>query len=75
MKKALKTNNLTITVVSSVLAHMQQKMGNEVGVKPGSEMIEAAKIASEVNANVALIDRDIQVTLKRTIKGMSWREK
>ncbi len=75
LKKALKTNNLTITVVSSVLAHMQQKMGNEVGVKPGSEMIEAAKIASEVNANVALIDRDIQVTLKRTIKGMSWREK
>jgi pheromone shutdown-related protein TraB len=37
--------------------------------------LEAAKIAQEVNAEIALIDRNIQVTLKRTISGMSLKEK
>ena len=50
-------------------------MGEDVGVKPGSEMLEAARIAKEVNADVALIDRNIQITLKRTINGMTLKEK
>lgn len=75
LKKLLKSSNLTVTVVSLILSTMQKKMGEEVGVKPGSEMLEAAKIAQEVNADIALIDRNIQVTLKRTLNGMSLREK
>ena len=75
LKKMLKASNLTVTLVSSFLASMQKKMGEEVGVKPGSEMLEAYHMAKEVNADVALIDRNIQVTLKRTIKGMSLKEK
>lgn len=75
LKNLLKGSNLTVTIVSSFLSSMQKKMGEEVGVKPGSEMLEAANIAKEVNADVALIDRNIQVTLKRTINGMTLREK
>lgn len=75
LKKMLKSSNLIVTVVSTFLAHTQKKMGEDVGVQPGSEMLEAAKIAQEVNADIALIDRNIQVTLKRTIKGMTFREK
>ena len=75
LKKMLKGSNLTVMIVSSFLSSMQKRMGAEVGVSPGSEMLEAAKIAQEVNADIALIDRDIQVTLKRTIDGMSFREK
>jgi pheromone shutdown-related protein TraB len=71
----LKASNLTFMLVSSFLSSMQRRMGNEVGVKPGSEMLEAYHVAREVNADVALIDRNIQVTLKRTINGMSLREK
>lgn len=75
LKSMLKSSNLTVTVVSAFLSHMQKKMGEDVGVKPGSEMLEASKIAQEVNADIALIDRNIQTTLKRTINGMSFREK
>jgi pheromone shutdown-related protein TraB len=75
LKQLLKSSNLTVTIVSLILSTMQKKMGEEVGVKPGSEMLEAAKIAKEVNADIALIDRNIQVTLKRTLNGMSLREK
>ncbi len=75
LKTILKSSNLTVTIVNALLANMQSKMGEDVGVNPGSEMIEAIKIAHEVNADIALIDRDIQVTLKRTINGMKLREK
>lgn len=75
LKSLLKSSNLTVTIVSAFLSHMQKKMGEEVGVKPGSEMLEASKIAREVNADIALIDRNIQTTLKRTISGMSLKEK
>lgn len=75
LKSMLKASNLTVTLVSSFLSSMQRRMGEEVGVKPGSEMLEAYNLAKEVNADVALIDRNIQVTLKRTINGMSLKEK
>lgn len=75
LKTMLKSNNLTVTIVTALLSHMQSKMGAKVGVKPGSEMLEAIEIAQEVNADVALIDRNIQTTLKRTIKAMTFREK
>ncbi|MBR0472823.1 MAG: TraB/GumN family protein [Methanosphaera sp.] len=75
LKSLLKSSNLVVTLVTTFLAHTQRKMGDDVGVKPGSEMLEAAKIAQEVNAEIALIDRNIQITLKRTIKGMTFKEK
>ena len=75
LKSMLKSSNLIVTIVTAFLSHTQRKMGDDVGVKPGSEMLEAAKIAQEVNADVALIDRNIQITLKRTINGMSLKEK
>ncbi|MCD7781132.1 MAG: TraB/GumN family protein [Methanosphaera sp.] len=75
LKQMLKSSNLTVTIVNILLSSMQKKMGREVGVKPGSEMLEAVQIANEVNADIALIDRNINVTLKRTIDGMTWREK
>lgn len=44
----------------------QRRLGAQLGVKPGAEMVEAAKIANETGAEVYLADREIQVTLKRT---------
>ena len=75
LKTLLKSSNLAVTLVTAFLSNAQKRMGEDVGVKPGSEMLEAAKIANEVNAEVALIDRNIQITLKRTINGMSLKEK
>jgi len=75
LKSLLKSSNLIVTLVSAFLANTQKRMGEDVGVKPGSEMLEAAKIAKEVNADIALIDRNIQITLKRTINGMTLKEK
>lgn len=54
---------------------VEKKMGEIVGVKPGSEMIAAAKAARECNAKIALIDRDIRITIKRLFKLLTWKEK
>ena len=58
-----------------LLAHLQKKMGDQMGVPPGSEMIAAIEGAQETGAEISLIDRDIQVTFRRFIAKMSLWEK
>jgi len=53
----------------------EQKLGEIVKVSPGSEMKTAYKLAMQKNIKVALIDQDIEVTLKNLSKRMSWKEK
>jgi pheromone shutdown-related protein TraB len=48
------------------LASYQRKMGQALGVKPGSELLAAIDAAKQVGARIELVDRDINVTLKRT---------
>jgi pheromone shutdown-related protein TraB len=54
-----------------LLAHLalgayQRKMGAQLGVKPGAEMLAAVDAARASGAKVELVDRDIHITLKRT---------
>jgi len=56
-------------------AWAERKLGRLVGVAPGSEMKEAAKIAKKGNIEIALIDQDIELTLKRLSNSITWKEK
>jgi len=58
-----------------LLAYVQKKIGTDTGVKPGAEMLSAIEKAEKTGARVALIDRDIQVTLARFWNRMSFFEK
>jgi len=54
-----------------LLAHLalssyQRRIGASLGVKPGAELLAAVTTARDKNIPVELIDRDINVTLKRT---------
>ncbi len=62
-------------LLHSLLAYVQRKIGEDTGVKPGSDMIAAIDIAEKNNARVALIDRDIRITLGRFWNKMSFFEK
>lgn len=75
IREIIKGNNLTMFLVSGLLSYFQKKIGEEVGVKPGSEMLAATEAAEETGSPVALIDRDIQITLKRALNRMSFWEK
>lgn len=58
-----------------LLAYVQKKIGSDTGTKPGAEMLSAIEKAEKSGARVALIDRDIQVTLGRFWNKMSFLEK
>ncbi len=71
----IKGDNVGLFLISGLLTYMQKKIGSDLGVKPGSEMLAAIEAAEEVEAKIALIDRDINLTLKRAMSAMSFMEK
>ena len=75
VNKLLKSNNAYLLLAQTFLGSIQRKLGKEYGVEPGSEMIAAMDEAKKHNLEVALVDRDISVTLKRAWKKMGIREK
>lgn len=56
-------------------AWVERKLGEKVGVSPGAEMLKAVELAKEVKAQVALIDQDIEITLRRLSASLTWKEK
>lgn len=56
-------------------AYVENKLGKLVNVKPGSEMKEAILAARKVKADVALVDQDVRITMKRLSQALTWREK
>jgi pheromone shutdown-related protein TraB len=56
-------------------SYIQEKLGKYVGVKPGSDMLEAVTLARKHTIQLALIDRPIEVTLRRFSASLTWREK
>jgi pheromone shutdown-related protein TraB len=55
--------------------YFQQKIGQNIGVSPGSEMKTALKLAQEKSLTVAFIDQPIKKTLRNFSKEFSWKEK
>ncbi len=53
----------------------ERKLGEKVNIKPGSEMKTAFKIAGKKGIKIALIDQDIEVTLKKFSDRLTWKEK
>ena len=74
IQDALK-GNIALTLLQIVLAYYQRKIGKEMGVKPGEEMLTAIRKAKDVGADVLLIDRDIGITFQRLWQKMSILEK
>ena len=73
--KLLKSNNAYLMLAQTFLSSIQRKLGKEYGVEPGSEMIMAMKEAKKHGIEVALVDRDISITLKRAWRKIGIREK
>ena len=63
--KILKRKEGFLLLANLVLASYQRRMGLNAGVKPGDEMIAAMNAAEEKQIRCTLVDRPIQITLKR----------
>jgi pheromone shutdown-related protein TraB len=62
-------------IFSLIGAWAEKKLGEYVGVSPGSEMKQAVRLSKKNNIKLALIDQNIEITLKRLSKTLTWKEK
>lgn len=58
-----------------MLSYVQSQLGDEFDIDPGAEMMAAVDTAEALGVSVALVDRDIQVTIQRFWARLSLREK
>lgn len=56
-------------------AWVEKKLGKMVGTAPGGEMKAAAKLALKKNIKIALIDRDLRITIRNFFSYLTWKEK
>ena len=71
----IKENKVGLFFTSTLLGYFQSKIGADVDVAPGSEMIGAIEASEDLGIPIALIDREINTTLQRALNKMSFMEK
>lgn len=71
----IKENKVALFFTTTLLGYFQSKVGADVDVKPGSEMIGAIEASEDLGIPIALIDRNISITLQRALNKMGFIEK
>lgn len=74
-KDLIRGNKPFELLVYWLLSYLQTKMGDRFGIEPGAEMMAAVDAAEEREITLALVDRDINVTVARLWSKMSFWEK
>ena len=73
--KIIKENKVGLFFTTTLLSYFQSKIGADLDVAPGSEMICAIEASEDLGIPIALIDRDINTTLQRALNKMGTLEK
>ena len=73
--KIIKENKVGLFFTTTLLSYFQSKVGADLDVAPGSEMIGAIEASEDLGIPIALIDRDISITLQRALNKMGFMEK
>ena len=63
--KVLREGKGFLLIANITLAGFQRRLGNNLGVKPGEEMLAAVNTAQELGIAYSLCDREVQITLRR----------
>lgn len=75
LKQIIRKKQLSTLLVNLVLSSYQKKLGGQLGIQPGAELLAAAREAEKLNIPVELCDRDVRVTLRRAWKTTSFFRK
>ncbi|MFU8819576.1 MAG: TraB/GumN family protein [Desulfurivibrio sp.] len=75
LKEILRHRQLATLLINLLLASYQKRLGDKLGVRPGSELIAAAATAEELKIPVILCDRDVRVTMRRAWRATPWHRK
>lgn len=75
LREVLRRKQIATLLLNLILASYQRRLGLELGVAPGSELLEAARVAEENGIPISLCDRDVRITLRRAWQSLSWWER
>ncbi|MDP7034773.1 MAG: TraB/GumN family protein [Planctomycetota bacterium] len=73
--KVIRERRVSFLIANLILSSYQRRVGMETGVRPGSELMEAARLGEESGCDVVLCDRPIRTTLLRAWRGTGWWHK
>lgn len=68
LKEVIRKQQLSTLLANLLLASYQRRLGQQLGVLPGTEMLEAIAISKKLDIPIILCDRDVRVTMRR-----AWR--
>lgn len=75
LRQVIRQKQLMTLVINLMLSSYQKRLGQKLGITPGTELLEATKAARELGIPVELVDRDVRITLRRAWNSMSLWEK
>jgi len=75
IKQVIKEGQTYLFLSSLILSNFQRKLGKDLGIEAGAEMLAAIDAAKKAKAKLVFLDRDIQVTLRRAFASMTLFEK
>ena len=75
LRRVIKEGKAPMVLMQAMLSAEQRRMGINEGQEPGAELLAAVEAAKAAHLEVALVDRDIQVTMRRAWRKMKWRER
>jgi len=75
LKDIFKTKNKSAFLLGYTLGGLQKNIAKKFNINPGAEMISAINSAKEIEAKVYLVDRDINITLQKLLKRLTFGEK
>ena len=75
LKQIIRDKQLSTLLVNLILASYQKKLGGQLGIMPGTELLTAARTAEKTGSAMILCDRDVRVTLRRAWHATSlWKK-
>ncbi len=75
LKEVIRKKQLSPLLANLLLASFQKRLGEQLGVLPGMEMLQAVRVAEAHHIPVSLSDRDVRVTMRRAWRSTPFFQK
>jgi pheromone shutdown-related protein TraB len=71
LRQIIRKRQMATLLMNLLLASFQRKIGDKLGVLPGTELLEATRAAQEAGIPFSLCDRNVRITMLRAWRSMS----
>lgn len=73
--QVIRSGKTLMLLANLAVGAYQRRIGAQLGVTPGAELIAGVEMAEQTGASLHLVDRDIRTTLRRTWSNVSFFRK